>query len=1307
MFKRKLIEFFPPPETPEDLDTEVWFIPETKEWFTDYDDYLTRLDYYNTRKFVCECTGITGFTFWEALEIETREIGKVHQFFPEACKEPILRYVQFSMVQRIDVLIDEIYYKFKSDFFPGDQVNVKMSGTPLKEKGVVKEKLRFNAITLPNGEQRKLYCQYRVLLISGDQEITCDETDLSRDRMAFTKQFIRGFVKLTLIKSPRPGSPWVVKDSYAKKFRISQEYPPHLLIFKQDLDSVPLRKRPREDIHVNLQPLYPLPQVKKRKDDEEDNELMLKIFPFAFVTESQPSADPLETSMWKQSWFKIFGNMTVFIDEHSLKPTDKTIEDNVILLFTAVGANIIFKFDPVSTNLILTKRTYSPKFNYNSTDFFYEMNHLQRRSWNFEKVLRFFRSLGLTVTEQNQITAPNFVVDPDHKLRPLSSFESQVLSQPMSNKQQDLLPLLPKGATPMDQMKLFQKLQRNSRGSSPMMANPKKPIVIDDLSLPFQFVEGSARPQWKSLEADEIHNISELLESWCFLNIYKGALLLDNFTLDDYITLVTWRKEDLECPLLEEIFCATMKCVLNDEVKIGGNNTHGISKDENGVGDGEQYLILIPRKGGYVVDKTPSTEDDDIKMEEVKEESEEPTSEIKSEENGVKEEENDENEDVKSEDRDDEEDDEDEEDEEDEETNNVHKFMFFKKRTWQDRLRKRQFTDGQWLIILLGIFSLVEHVPRYESQISEIFEYMAPADMPATTATLQSQFYNELPVDCRINAITILCELLTSGVVIRNFIDKSLEDATQLRKERIEVVREYKSFMDQASVINKECIEMTSKNKHLLKVEIKPLDPKDLKMKQRGGRPPALKDKPTDEELALLKINKDFNKILRERIGYLDKLNEAKAKKKEIEFKLNELDMQRITYVGCDRLYNRYWWFESNGLPTMKSFKKSDEDEDEDNGDESFEEEEEEDEDGLKDETYLVGRLFVQGPLDTDRRRFLDLGDDIIEKWEQEEDDEEGDEEVAENDDPESKKAKMVAKFESKCTELFGLKFENKTIKSKEDKVLVDEYGATSIDLISKVERKFIEEQPDPLLTKNDWRFIDTPQDFEKLLGYLNRLGEREGKLFKELDLLKDGIKLSMESRIKLLGLEKKSNDEIKLEERIDAIVISDVEDQDMEEEEEEEEEEAEYEEEDEVVQTVTPNSDPEDEFYDADEDEEPVVRSSRRIRGRKALNRVEKPEIRRSLRNNGHRAVEPVSLPPVVKKPKMSAVKKSKRQRIKLHQQKVAEKERLLKLLENLRNNRSEVRCLEWVNSSCIQATGKTHYEGVKENRPRGRPRK
>lgn len=99
-------------------------IPETNEVFTSYEPYLQRMDFYKQRRFICEITGRSGLTFFEAQRSEVspvwlrfvlvkhgnlisqqlEESREVNSSFPDALREPILRRIQFSTVSRVDSL---------------------------------------------------------------------------------------------------------------------------------------------------------------------------------------------------------------------------------------------------------------------------------------------------------------------------------------------------------------------------------------------------------------------------------------------------------------------------------------------------------------------------------------------------------------------------------------------------------------------------------------------------------------------------------------------------------------------------------------------------------------------------------------------------------------------------------------------------------------------------------------------------------------------------------------------------------------------------------------------------------------------------------------------------------------------------------------------------------------------------------------------------------------------------------------------------------------------------------------------------
>lgn len=55
------------------MAAQVWVIPETNEVFTNYEPYLQRMDFYKQKRFICEITGHSGLTFFEALRSEVRD----------------------------------------------------------------------------------------------------------------------------------------------------------------------------------------------------------------------------------------------------------------------------------------------------------------------------------------------------------------------------------------------------------------------------------------------------------------------------------------------------------------------------------------------------------------------------------------------------------------------------------------------------------------------------------------------------------------------------------------------------------------------------------------------------------------------------------------------------------------------------------------------------------------------------------------------------------------------------------------------------------------------------------------------------------------------------------------------------------------------------------------------------------------------------------------------------------------------------------------------------------------------------------
>lgn len=284
MFKRKAIHFAPPIYVEE--DDEVWWIDATGEYFNNYDDYLTRMDFYKQKKFICEVTGHSCLTLFEALKSELHGSKEIMDAFPENLKEPVLRRIQFSTISRLDGLVDTLYGEFKKDFFPGEIVIAIIetaTGATERVPAIIREKAKFNSITLDSGDVRPATTKYRLEAVSDPNKVyVCDETQLTRDRKNFTKVTLKTFIKYSAKKENWNGAPWLVRPEYAEKYRIDQTVPVHLTQYRGNPSPEELRKQRTQD------------RLKaKQARDNEKNDIILQRQKLKMENKEKNAADAL------------------------------------------------------------------------------------------------------------------------------------------------------------------------------------------------------------------------------------------------------------------------------------------------------------------------------------------------------------------------------------------------------------------------------------------------------------------------------------------------------------------------------------------------------------------------------------------------------------------------------------------------------------------------------------------------------------------------------------------------------------------------------------------------------------------------------------------------------------------------------------------------------------------------------------------------------------------------------------------------------------------------------------------------------
>ena len=1162
------------------------------------------MSFYNVKKFVCETSGNSNFTFFEALKVEHNELFSMQSNFPEPVKEPILRHVSFSTVPRIDLLVDQVYTKFKDDFFPGDKVIVKYTGG-YRAHGIVKEKVVFNSRMDSNGVIQSPFISYRIFLPADENEVVIEDASLIyRERNRFTKSYVKTFLKMSLVRSNRLGAPWVIRDEIAKKYKISLEWPADMkkvdyvnqntshnrasisiLNDDEDQDSPNDLHRPKfvpmagphstpkqasrqkakqkqsshmiDDGDAALSSALPTQGLSKSQMgifNQNENSLDYGMRSsrgfshtvFENLKETPPAYEDLYDK-WCEHWYQILRRTTAYFED--LKTEDRA-RDKVIKLFEFAGVKIVDTFDPDNTHFIVTQRPFVSKEAYPESDPFSYVHMKRIKVWHYEKCQRFFKSIRISNRRIDQLAKQKAIQKGIEVIDYLSGNGSVENNGSITNNNEDSFMVNEEedahAMQPSVQSKGFVNIapapstvdhsngktsgngkgkgrakgkgkqkptsetasakdneSANSKKSNPKTAKPDdknnnksevktdeskgkaaetkaeneqadkkshKPVIVDDLLLPIKY--DVSKPNWKVLSGSEdLHfdyencpiTTSNVLEVWIFINMFHAAFVIDTFTFDDFLYALQWNDPIKKSPLLLEIFCALLSCIISKEGELLITLPVDIQSEiEEKEAEMKEKKLTKEREKKEKGKKTVKAEEDDDEDEEnenenvgeAKENEKSNGVQIKEEGKGtvdaafeVKEE---------SEDGD--------EDEEDDINHNAYSILDYKKLSWRERLQKRHFKDGQWLIILLGVFSITEFIPEYKSEITKIYELLAPLDETPTPETLMANFCENVSSVRRVSMLSILMGLLLGGDVVRAHTDFVVSKSASLRRERFELQKELKLKVESAHIANKDVldslrtidvreIKQRIEDRELEALTTEKEKEKWIEMKNRGGRPiqNTLPPEPSALEKAVAAGHPEFLKLLSARTEKISEVESMKKQRLEIDRTLVELNCQRIRNLGRDKVWNRYWWFEKNGLPNLGGNKDDDDENDEidreerddaenDDDDESGDLRKKEDNSEYDSETYLMGRIWIQGPNAIDVHH-LRGGDGS------------------------------------------GLK------------------------------RKMIEEGENILNNERDWVFIDQVEDFNKLISWLNDKGIRERALKKELNECRDRVVSSFKAR--------------------------------------------------------------------------------------------------------------------------------------------------------------------------------------------------
>ncbi|OAR01761.1 hypothetical protein LLEC1_07250, partial [Akanthomyces lecanii] len=463
----------------------------------------------------------------------------------------------------------------------------------------------------------------------------------------------------------------------------------------------------------------------------------------------------------------------------------------------------------------------------------------------------------------------------------------------------------------------------------------------------------------------EMKSVGPLLETWDTLNVYCEIFKLDSFTFDDFVEAMSVASERTVVQLFNEIHCSVLKVLVDSEQ------------------DGGKVRITLPEIEEDESDEEDEDGDEADEEEEEEEEEEEPeqkpvkratrSSLAKQEaeriaaEAAAAEEET-----IKA---------------EIESKTRVEEMM--KEFDWVEHLRKRDFLNGGWERIVVGLLHQLSKGEKHQQTYEDLLLQIIPADTEPTQEAAR-QNYARLDVNTRVQILQILCLLTMETKAVRGYMEDCNETMTTYRKDRVERQRQRKQATEELRQLNEQRKALLPEN---MPPEEEAKENGDFSMngaddtitekegddeaepsndekpqKKRQGRHVVDKRKKREEEEAARKAkekaqkeaakashqSKQFTKLLKDIQKKEDFIKECEEDVATIENDLREADCPRTRVLGRDRFWNRYYWFERNGMPYGGLPNSS-----------------------TAEAGYANGRLWVQGPDELERKGYIDVPADL------------------------------------------------------------------------------------------------------------------------------------------------------------------------------------------------------------------------------------------------------------------------------------------------------------------------------------------
>lgn len=448
-------------------------------------------------------------------------------------------------------------------------------------------------------------------------------------------------------------------------------------------------------------------------------------------------------------------------------------------------------------------------------------------------------------------------------------------------------------------------------------------------------------------------SVGSLLEIWNTLNVHCELFILDSFTLDDFVEAMLLRLDNVECELFTEVHCAVLKLLVDEKGNVDSSIPSPAIMDEDAQQSSADTSLA----------STPAPEIPSHQSQRIKRSSmlrNDITNDLKTHSIDLAAQE------VPQ--------------------NSAEEMLG--SRDWITRLTERDFTAGGWQTIVVGLLHHLTLCLGQTDVIHHILAHLAPTDHIPCQETARRQ-YTSLDVNLKIAALEAILMLAITSRSLKDSMDSRMSLMTDMRKDRQTWQREKKSLIEDIHALDEQRrtlypetnglpeevvangVSATSNaaHNHVNEDNSEPAtsdseDEGPHKGRRRiSSRANDLKRKREQEEEVRREKEKKAKLENSVTAQYKSLTREIQKKEKEIiscedqvaafEEKLRVSTCHRTKELGRDRFWNRYYWFERNGMP-FAGYETS----------------------STASKGYANGRIWVQGPDDIERAGFIDLPPD-------------------------------------------------------------------------------------------------------------------------------------------------------------------------------------------------------------------------------------------------------------------------------------------------------------------------------------------